>query len=433
MSVKRSINHFCKDLTSPSERGQMVRSAGLTAGFKVASIAIAFGASLVYARALGPHGYGLYAYVIAWASLLTIPVTLGLPRYLLREASTASASVRWLRQWADLRVVAVGVIAAIVMACVWFVPQAAGARWLFLVAAILPVLTALQRVRTGLLRSQNRIASSQWPVLIADPAFMLVVLVIIWSVSGRLYPIELVAAMVVATLVSLAINALQLRRLTVGQAAIPVLGIRLRSALPFMWLGGLNILMNRTDILMLGSLEGAHDAGIYAIAVRAAMLVPFVEVAANRTLAPRIARLYRQNDQRLLQRMISAAARRVFIVTLPFACVLAVAAWWLLYYLYGAQFTPAARPMQILIVAQLVVIGFGSARTILNMTGQETACLSGLGIGVALNIGLNFALIPPFGVDGAAMATGCSLVVTQIILWFLIRQKTGLRSSALGY
>lgn len=411
----------------------MVRSAGLVAGFKIVATFIAFGASLIYARALGPHGYGLYAYVVAWATLLAVPVAMGIPGYFVREAAKMPANARWMRRWADKRVLAAGMVAGVAMACAYFLPQAAGARWLFVVAALFPLLNALGGVRGALLRARGWVARSQWPNLVAGPALMLAVLAIIWAVRGSLYPIELVAAMMGAAFFQLLANELQLRRASRAPRLAPETKISLRNALPFMWLGGLYLLNSRVDLIMLGAMNGAHDAGIYAIAARAAALVPFVVMAANLALGPRIARLYHSGDHARLQRMITAAARRVFAATLPLALLLILAAWWLLYYLFGAEFTPAARPMQILAGAQLATVAFGSVGLILNMAGQERRSLAALALAVALNIALNATLIPRLGPEGAAIATGSSRVFAQALLWFWLRRRLHIRPSAFGF
>lgn len=433
MALRRFRERLRADFSATSERGAMVRSTGLTAGFKVIATLIAFGASLIYARALGPHGYGLYAYVIAWATIIAIPVGMGLPGYLVREGAKVPESVRWMRRWADKRVLVAGLVAAVFMACAWFLPQAADARWLFVVAALLPLLSKLGGVRSALLRSRGWVARSQWPSLVAGPALMLTVLAILWAWRGRLYPIELVAAMMGAAFLQLFVNELQLRRAAPGARVAPTTKINIRAALPFMWLGGLYLLNNRVDLIMLGSLKGAHDAGIYAIASRAAALVPFVAGAANLTLGPRIARLYHAGDHALLQRMLGAAARRVFVVTLPLAILLVAAAWWLLYYLFGADFTPAARPLQILAGAQLAAIGFGSVGTILTMAGHERLSMAGVGIAVTLNIVLNVILIPRLGPEGAAIATGSSRLLTRILLWYWVRRRLHIRPTPFGF
>lgn len=433
MRPRRLLHTLRADLRTDTERGRLVRSTGVTAGLKVGATLIAFGASLVYARALGPHDYGLYAYVIAWAALLTIPAGLGVPAYLVREGAKAPTALRPLRRWADARLLAGGLVAGLLLAGAVFLPQAAAARWLFVVAAPLPLLNNLGNVRASLLQAGGWIARSQWPGLILGPAIMLAVLAGLWVWRGRLHPLELVAVMVGAACVVLAVNQLQLRRAaTPAASGEKPASVRIRAALPFMWLGGLYLLNNRVDLIILGSLRGAEDAGIYAVAARAAALVPFISAAANMALAPRIARLYAARDHDRLQRMITAAARRIFVTSAPFAILLIVAAWWLLYYFFGARYTPATLALRILAGSQLAVLAIGSVGTILNMAGHERRSMVGLTMAVVLNIVLNLILIPRFGPEGAAIASGTSLVFAQLLLWYWIRRHLHLRPSALG-
>lgn len=409
-----------------------MRSAGVTAALKVGATFLAFGASLVYARALTPHGYGLYAYVIAWAALLSIPASLGLPAYLLREGAKMPACLRWLRGWADVRILASGAAAAVLLACAFFLPQAAGARWLFVVAAPLPLLNNLGNVRGSLLQARGWVARSQWPTLILGPAMMLAVLGGLWLWHGRLYPIQLVSAMTGAAVLQLVVDQLQLRRATAGNADEPHPAARVRAALPFIWLGMLYLVNNRADLIMLGTLRGAHDAGIYAVAARAGELVTFFLMAANMAISPRIARLHHEGDHATLQRLLSAAILRIFALSAPLALLFIVAAHPLLHYLYGAAYAEGAIALQILAGAQLFNVLAGPTGTILNMTGHEKLAALGVGASVVLNIALNAALVPLYGVEGAAIATATSLVFWNLLLWYWIRRRLGLRPSAFG-
>jgi O-antigen/teichoic acid export membrane protein len=409
-----------------------VRSTAFTTGYKVVATLLAFVASLIYARALGPHGYGLYAYVIACTTIIGTIVSLGLPGYLVREGARQPETISWLCQWADKRVWIAGTIAAMLLACAWFIPQAAEARDLFVVAAFLPLINCLGSIRSASLNATGHVARGQWPAQVAAPALMLVVLASLWILTGRLHPIDLAVVALATACVATAINHWQAKRISSITLVAPAVTPRLRAALPFMWLGGLYLLNSRIDLVMLGTMLGAHDAGIYAVAARAAGLVAFVVTAANLALAPRIARLYHSGDHQLLQRMITAASRRVMLATLPAAVALIAAAWWLLDWFYGSAFLSAARPLQILAASELCIVAFGSVGTILNMAGEERRSMAGLAIAVGLNILLNILLIPRMGPTGAAIATGTSRVVAQALLWSWVRYHLKIKPSALG-
>lgn len=432
MSPKALKEILRADLNADTERGRLIRSAGVTAILKLGSIVLAFAASLLYARVLGPHDYGLYAYVLAWAAVLTIPAGLGIPPYLIREGSRAPGHLRSLCQWGDKRVLVSGFAAAILMSVAVFLPAAAGARWLFVIAAPLPVINVLSSIRRSLLQASGMIVRSQWPVLIFAPTVTLATLVLLWLWQGLLQPFEVVAAMTGAALLPLFINEVQLRRASPHSMQPDAVPARLGSALPFMWLGGLYLINNRADIIILGTLKGAHDAGIYTVAARAAELVTFFLAASNMVIAPRIARLYQEGRQALLQRLLSGAGRRVVALSTPIAIVFVFGAGRLLTYLYGPDYAEGAIALQILAGAQLLSVLLGPAGTVLNMVGKEKLCALGVGLGVVVNVSLNSVLIPAYGIGGAAIATGTSLVLWNSLLWYWVRQHLNLRPTGVG-
>jgi O-antigen/teichoic acid export membrane protein len=283
-----------------------------------------------------------------------------------------------------------------------------------------------------LLQARGWVARSQWPFLILSPALTLAVLVAIWLWRGRLYPHEIIIILIIMALPSLAVNQIQLRRAAPDSNTPPDVNINIGAALPFMWLGALYLINNRTDLIMLGSMKGGHDAGIYAVAARAAGLVPLIAAAANMALAPRIARLMETGERERMQTMITRAARRVLLLTVPSTAFLIIAAWWLLEWLYGASYTAATAPLRILAGAQLISIAIGDVGMMLNMAGHEKQSLVGMSVAVGLNIVFNLALIPRFGADGAAVASGASLVFAQALLWWQVRRKLHIRPSGLG-
>lgn len=430
--MKALIQALQTDLFSHGERGKLVRSAGASAALNVGYILIGFLASLLYARVLGPHDYGLYAYVIACSQVLIIPVGLGLSSYLVREGAKFPRSLLWLLRWADRRTIAMGLVAAAVMACAYFVPAAAGARLLFLIAAPLPLLTNLGSVRKALVQSHGWVARSQWPQLILAPLLALIAIGGLWLWRASFTVTELMIVTVLALLPAIAANAAQLKLAVRDTIATEPVQALVRAALPFMWLNGMYLINSRVDVIMLGSLRGAHEAGVYAIAVRAAELVPFLLTVANLTIAPKISRLYHAGDHEALQRLASATAQRVMLATLPLALFLLIAARFLLGAFYGAAFTEGAIVVRILTLGQLLFVAAGPVGVLLNMTSHAKNSAIAFGIGAVVNIALNAILIPFYGMEGSAIATGASTVLVCCIRWRTVRKQLALRPSCFG-
>ncbi|MBA7669784.1 hypothetical protein ES703_77918 [subsurface metagenome] len=103
----------------------------------------------------------------------------------------------------------------------------------------------------------------------------------------------------------------------------------------------------------------------------------------------------------------------------------AIAGW-----VFGPEFTQSHTPLAILAVGQLVNAGMGSVGFLLNMTGHERDVARTLLITAGLNILLNLALIPPFGMAGAASATAVSLALWNFILYQLVKIRIGINSTA---
>lgn len=419
------------ELGGESDRSRLARASAFTGMLKLASTALAFGASLIYARALGPHGYGLYAYVFAWAGVLTLPASLGVHEYLVREAGRAAGAEQALRRWADRWVIAAGLLVAALMLSAALIPQSAGARFLFVLAAPLPMLNALGYVRQSLLRARGMVVTSQWPVLVLGPGWVLSSIGALWAIEGGVQPYQVIAASTIGAVLVMVVGQIQLRR-KLGATSVQVPTVQLRAALPFMWLGVLFLINSRVDLIMLGTLKGAYWAGIYAVAARAAELVPFFFGVINLVIAPRIAQYHYGGQKVLLQRLVSASSRRVLFLSIPLALLLLIAAPWLLKLLYGTAFEVGALPLRLLAAAQLVNVSAGSLSLILNMTGHERLTAVGVGLAALFNVIFNAVLIPFFGILGAAIATSGSMILWTAMLWFLVRRHTGLRPSAFG-
>jgi O-antigen/teichoic acid export membrane protein len=432
-TMQQLVRTLRDDLRPDTERGRLVRSAVATAAMKVGATGIAFLASLLYARVLGPHDFGLYAYVIAWTAVLTIPASLGFPQYLVREGSKRPEQIGWLQRWADKRVLMTGVSAGLLLSAAMLLPQAAGARWLFVLAAPIPLLANMSAVRQALLQAYGWIVRSQWPQLVFAPTLALLLLAGLWLWRGTFSAADVVVATVVAALIQLAINVAQLgyaKRGHDGGGVRPRAGVR--DALPFMWINAMYLVMSRIDLILLGSLKGASEAGIYAIAARAAEFVPFFLLAVNTSMGPKVSHLYHAGERATLQRLATASARRLTWITLPLALALIVLAHPVLHFFYGGRFTEGAIALQILTVAQFFTIVSGPVGIILNMTNHAHESAKAFAAGAVLNLLLNLLLIPSFGYTGAATATAISIVFCNSLRWYWVRRYLQLRPSAFG-
>jgi O-antigen/teichoic acid export membrane protein len=142
-----------------------------------------------------------------------------------------------------------------------------------------------------------------------------------------------------------------------------------------------------------------------------------------------IARLYAAGEIERLQRVVTTAARAVLLVSLPIAAPLILFGDWLLSF-FGPNFTTGRTALAILTAGQLFNVAIGSVGQLLVMTGHEGDAARGIGIGALLNIVLCAALIPRWGMEGAATATATSTIAWNLLMAVWVYKRLRIRSCA---
>ncbi|MEM9907643.1 MAG: oligosaccharide flippase family protein, partial [Cyanobacteria bacterium P01_D01_bin.44] len=178
----------------------------------------------------------------------------------------------------------------------------------------------------------------------------------------------------------------------------------------FLWL-----VMLWTDALMLGYFRPAAEVGIYRAASQTALLMTLFTRSLVTLFAPMIARLYSTGALEELDKLFSTAARWSFSLTLPLFLILAVAGEDVLS-IFGQDFEIGWIPLIVLAAGQLARAGPGGfAMHILSMSGHQYLKLVGDIILAVTNVGLNLLMIPRWGLMGAAIATGISILAVNLL------------------
>ncbi len=90
---------------------------------------------------------------------------------------------------------------------------------------------------------------------------------------------------------------------------------------------------------------------------------------------------------------------------------------------FGAEYLGGTTALQILSVAFFIRVLMGPNTQSLISIGESDVILYTTAGAAALNVGLNIALIPPYGIEGAAVATLASYAALNIVWsWWLYRQ-----------
>lgn len=413
---------------------------------KAANVGLMFAVTVLLARVLGPSGYGLYAFAFAVATLLTIPGQAGMLQLAVRETAKTVTNQDWPRlkalwRWSTRNVIVVGcaLMGSIGIGLWVAAPWIDGARLgTLLVALTIVPLLALTRVWGAAIRGLGRVVIGQIPDMVLRPAVLIAVLGI-WLLAGAGAVLTAPTAMALhaaATAAGLAVAGWLLWRsapsgFSQARADWQAVPDWWRAAIPFVFLGGLQIINNQADILMLGLLRSDAEVGVYRVVVQMATLVVFGLHAVNQVTQPQFARLYEQGDRQRMQSLATRTARAVTGLALIPVTLFIVFGAPLLATVFGTDYAPGATPLAILALGQLFNAAMGSVGMILNMTGHERDTMRGLGVAAVANVILNLMLIPLYGATGAAAATAVTLVVWNSVLVWTVYRRTGVVSTAL--
>lgn len=412
--------------------------AALTVLFiRCAAALLAYASQVVLARYLGTSGYGVYALVWAWIIVLGHLTPLGLSQTVCRYAPhyAARGEEDLLRGFlfASLKVIGGLSAFATLMGSIilW------GAQDLLENVYVLPFAIALLVVPFFALQDylENIARAFNWPVLAILPISItrhgfIALGIIGLALSGMTITAPLAVAVTFgAIFVSFLLQAIliwkRLRKLIPAGPQRADTRTWVRTALPFFFVDGTIVLASNADILVLSLFVEPAEVGIYFAVSRILQLVSFVEYAATAATAQRFSALHAIGDRPGLENLVRHTTQLTFVAASGAAFIIYLAAPFLLS-LFGDGFSDALPVLAILLVGLLAHAAAGPGEDLLSMLGEERACAWTFFASLIVNVALAVALIPAFGIMGAATATALTMALRGFGLTFVVRRRLGL-------
>jgi PST family polysaccharide transporter len=170
--------------------------------------------------------------------------------------------------------------------------------------------------------------------------------------------------------------------------------------------------------LMLAQMLGDREMGLYAAAIRFPDCALFLPTALAISVVPALLRAH-QTGGAAYEAGLLAYMRLSALMGLAVALPLALAAPWLMQFLFGDAYASAWATMSVYVLAMpFMFLGVARTQHLLN-EGQMRLSLAFSIIGLVINLGLNFALIPVIGKMGAAIATVASQALSAVLASFI--------------
>ncbi|WP_268892566.1 oligosaccharide flippase family protein [Nocardioides sp. AX2bis] len=300
-------------------------------------------------------------------------------------------------------------------------------RW---VAVGLP-LGAVTLTLLGATRGAGSVATFVWVEQVfkplARPAAVVVVCALGAGVVGA-FVAWLVPAVLGLAVVFVSMRA-RLRGARAGEAPSgpPVGGAEFwRFALPRALSGTLEVFSLWIGVMMLSALTGSADAGVFTAVARVVTAGLMVMVAMRLALGPHLGAAFEHRQLDRVEALHAHSTTWAVLVSFPFFLLVAVFADVVLE-VFGAGFEAGAAALTVLAAANLVNVAVGNVQSIVLMCGRSSWTLVGTTSALAVQVLLGLALIPSYGLVGAAWAFGAGVVVNNLVAWWQVSHGLRLR------
>ena len=423
-----------------SQMGQISRHSAVFFTGTVFTAAAGYLFKVYLARTLGAEALGIYALGMTIVGFLGLFSGLGLPQAAVRfvalyTATGRSAQLRaFIIRCVGLLMPANALIATLLLfAGPWvadhFYRTPALSQY-FRLFALIMVLGALTTFFGQVLQGYKDV--SRRTVItnfIGTPLMMLLTVGLVFLGNGLWGYLVAQVLSATAVLILLIVTAWKLSPAAARSLRGPVLPLESQVfafGLTVFGSGMLEFFLAQADKILIGFFINAREVGIYAVAMAIVAFIPIALQSVNQIFSPTIADLHGRGERELLGRLFQTLTKWILGLTLPLATVTIVFAKPLMR-IFGPDFEAGWIVLVIGTLGQLVNCGTGSVGYLLLMSGNQNRLIKVQAAMTGITLLLNAALIPRYGITGAAFASAFTNVVSNV--WYLRELRESLAMS----
>jgi O-antigen/teichoic acid export membrane protein len=216
-----------------------------------------------------------------------------------------------------------------------------------------------------------------------------------------------------------------LRRVALRSINLPVREIY-GFALPLLAVDLMFVVMNTSNVVMLGHWGDATDVADYRVVQPAARLNLLVMTSFTLLFTPMAARLYARSDRPGIQELYWRTAVWIAVFSFPVFALTFATADTLTVDMFGTRYASSGAILALLSLGYYFSAALGFNGLTLRVYGLVRYSVVIAVLAAIANIALNLALIPAYGALGAGLGTCATLVVHNLLKQAGLRRGTGI-------
>lgn len=390
--------------------------------------------NIVLARMLSVAEFGAFSFAISLATVLTIPVSAGVPMLLTREIATYAQNGEWpacrgLIVASHMWVLLISSVMGLGMLTWWEMSSKVPGVQLLIAFLLVPFI-GLNSIRNGILKGLGRPVLAELPTQVMQPAIMIVgyLALAVLSMASATNALWWYLAVVAVTFGAASVMLILVRpKSLIGLAGdVHDLPRWRKTIVPFMLMGATAVLSTQVAVFVSGILGEEEVVAYLRVAERGAMMVimPFHVLSA--IVGPHIVQAVKSRNIGVQKQVARHSARLMFFTALPVMVTILVGGTYIIKLLFGAPYDQFSYiPLVIIAVSQVAAMSFGHAGMFLTMSGRESLSLASQLIALLVSTSACLLLIGDYGAVGAAIGVAAGVVTSTTISVALVRYHFG--------
>jgi len=401
-----------------SNRDILVRNSFWLGLVEVMSKLIMFGVTVSMVRYFGPIGFGAFNLSSAYVALFLIFADPGISQIANREIAKEKDKTQKYLSNLLLAKLVFGILTLLAIFMSTYIINGGQTRGLIMVVGIYQLCQVTQSTFVIIFTAWERMEM----VFLTRLSFYIgIFLATMWTIGSKGSVMDLAISYVIVTVISLIISLELVKKLNLKiilEFDKNFVLILFKESLPLLGMAIVATVYANIDTLLIGRFWGQEKVGFYQAAYK--ILFAFQSINfINNAIFSRMAVLVYQNNKETLNKLLKMVVSFSLLGLLPLAVIITVGKDLIVTKIYGPNYLIAGSSMAILIWVGVVNYFRILLSNLLMVQQHQKLTFYAVFVGMLVNFGLNYFLIPMYGFSFAAVSLLISEGMILVIMLFL--------------
>ncbi len=394
----------------------ILKNIGFVTIAEILTHLISFLLIVAISRLLGSVGLGKYSFAFAFVGIFAVASDLGIATFAIRAVSRDKEKTqKYFSNYLSLKIIFALIAFILPILSISFTNEPSDIKLIIFLASFAMTFNYLTYPFRFLFNAYEKFEyQSLFLVSERIVALILGIFVLLKGYGLILLISTLIISNLISLLVVLFIATKKFVRLKLG-FDLKFWKFLIIGSLPFWLTIVFRTLYFRIDTIMLTFIDNYTVTGIYSAAYKLIDALIVIPVVITIVIFPIMSRLFKESNESL-KLLYRKSFHYLFLLALPIATGTTLLADKFIIFVYGNEFISSAIALQTLTWVLIFIFINYSMGSLLNAINLQRLFTLAMGIGVVVNIALNFMLIPKFSFVGASVAT----VLTEIVVFFML-------------